>query len=83
MRKRISMVAFVLCALIGTVATSVPAQSIDRHALVTRHNVVVTRPDPDCPLQVGNGEFAFTADVTGLQTFPEFYRQIPLVTEAH
>ena len=83
MRKRISMVAFVLCALIGTVATSVRAQSIDRHALVTRHNVVVTRPDPDCPLQVGNGEFAFTADVTGLQTFPEFYRQIPLVTEAH
>lgn len=43
--------------------------AIDRHALVTRHNVTITRADPRTPLQVGNGEFAFSADVTGLQTF--------------
>jgi len=42
---------------------------IDRHALVTRHNVVLTNPDPKCILQVGNGEIAFGVDVTGLQTF--------------
>lgn len=42
---------------------------IDRHSLVTRHNVVLESFDPRCPLQVGNGEFAFAVDVTGLQTF--------------
>src|SRR5438132_5145517 len=57
---------------------------IDRQALVRRHNPVVTRPDPFAALTVGNGEFAFTADVTGLQTFPEDYRrQLPLCTASH
>ena len=32
---------------------------------------------------MGNGEFAFTADITGLQTFPEKYEQgIPLCTQS-
>lgn len=47
---------------------------INRKALVSRHNVRLVRPDPQSPLSVGNGGFAFTADITGLQTFPEFYR---------
>lgn len=46
---------------------------IDRKALVARHKIVLTRPDRLTPLSVGNGEFAFTADVTGLQTFPAFH----------
>jgi hypothetical protein len=60
------------------------ADSIDRRALVTRHNPVVTRVDPWAPLSVGNGRFAFTADVTGLQTFGDFYHAngIPLETLA-
>lgn len=33
------------------------------------------------PLSVGNGEFAFTADFTGLQTFPELYK-VPLGTQS-
>jgi hypothetical protein len=45
--------------------------SIDRRALVARHDPILTRHDPMEALQVGNGELAFTADVTGLQTFPE------------
>lgn len=54
---------------------------IDRHALVARHNPVLHRLDPDSPLSVGNGRFAFTADVTGLQTFAEAYDQtVPLGT---
>src|ERR1019366_407702 len=58
-------------------------QPIDRHALVTRHNVVLTTADVHSPLSVGNGEFAFTADVTGLQTFElDFNRGIPLSTMA-
>ena len=47
---------------------------IDRKALLARHKVVQKRPDWLTPLSVGNGEFAFTADVTGLQTFPEFHQ---------
>jgi hypothetical protein len=56
---------------------------IDRFALVTRHNVTLTEADPLTPLSVGNGQFAFTADVTGLQTFPDYYEKgVPLCTEA-
>ncbi|MBE3131877.1 MAG: glycoside hydrolase family 65, partial [Acidobacteria bacterium] len=54
---------------------------IDRLALVTRHNPVLRSFDAESPLSVGNGQFAFTVDVTGLQTFPEAYEQtIPLGT---
>jgi hypothetical protein len=56
---------------------------LDRRALVRRHNPVLRQPAPRSPLSVGNGEFAFTADVTGLQTFPEFHqRDLPLCTQA-
>ncbi len=54
---------------------------IDRQALVSRHHVILTSLDTESPLSVGNGEFAFTVDATGLQTFPEAYeRTIPLGT---
>ena len=46
---------------------------IDRFALVTRHNIHNSVTDSLSSLSVGNGEFAFTTDVTGLQTFPDFY----------
>src|SRR5689334_16927104 len=60
-----------------------PAGKIDRHALVTRHNVTLQRVDPTSPLMVGNGNLAFTADITGLQTFPEQYSPLaPLLTES-
>jgi hypothetical protein len=45
------------------------AETIDRHALVTRHHPVNLAFDPDSTLSVGNGGFAFGADITGLQTF--------------
>lgn len=48
---------------------------LDRQALVARHSITFTQPDALTPLSVGNGQFAFTADVTGLQTFPEFHAQ--------
>lgn len=48
---------------------------IDRFALVTRHNVVLNSIDTLGSLSVGNGEFAFTVDVSGLQTFPEVYEK--------
>ena len=42
---------------------------LDRHAIVSRHNPVMTKPDATDVLQVGNGEFAFGMDLTGLQTY--------------
>ncbi|EIW55854.1 uncharacterized protein TRAVEDRAFT_22277 [Trametes versicolor FP-101664 SS1] len=42
---------------------------IDRHGLVARFNPVRTASSASTPMQVGNGHFAFGADVTGLQTF--------------
>ncbi len=56
---------------------------IDRKALLRRHNPVVTSFDRLSPLSVGNGELAFTADLTGLQTFPALYESgIPLCTQS-
>ena len=46
---------------------------IDREALVDRNSPQVTAFDSLASLSVGNGEFAFTVDATGLQTFPEMY----------
>ena len=57
---------------------------IDRHALVTRHNFKFQSVSPENVLTVGNGNFAFTTDFTGLQTFPDFYHQgVPLCTMAN
>ncbi|MGA2438779.1 MAG: hypothetical protein ABSF57_09745, partial [Acidobacteriaceae bacterium] len=60
------------CAGWCTIAQTAP---IDRHALVTRHNIVVHSLDPNGAMAVGNGDFAFNFDVTGLQSFPEFYEK--------
>jgi protein-glucosylgalactosylhydroxylysine glucosidase len=57
------------------------AARIDRRALVRRHNPLIRAFDPLAPLSVGNGEFAFTGDITGLQTFPrEYENAMPLCT---
>lgn len=56
---------------------------IDRRALVERHHPSLRRVDPLSPFTVGNGRFAFTADVTGLQTCPDAYEDgIPLHTQS-
>jgi hypothetical protein len=64
-------------------APAAGAQPIDRRALVDRHAPVLTRIDRHAPLMVGNGELGFTADITGLQTFPDAYAPLaPLLTMA-
>nr|WP_321410300.1 hypothetical protein [uncultured Carboxylicivirga sp.] len=56
---------------------------IDRFSLVNRNNPVVNQMDSLGSLSVGNGNFAVTVDVTGLQTFPEEYKNgVPLGTQA-
>ncbi len=52
---------------------------INRQAVVTRNNPIITEADPLASLTVGNGHFATTVDVTGLQSFPfEYEAGVPL-----
>ena len=54
-------------------------QPIDRVAVVSRNNPVITEADPLASLTVGNGHFATTVDVTGLQSYPfEYEAGVPL-----
>ncbi|MBT29997.1 MAG: hypothetical protein CMO01_10095 [Thalassobius sp.] len=56
-------------------------EKIDRKSVVSRHNVKITEVDTLNSLSLGNGQFAMTMDVTGLQTFPEYYHKgVPLGT---
>ncbi|MCX6238062.1 MAG: hypothetical protein NTY07_11010 [Bacteroidia bacterium] len=47
-------------------------KKIDRKAVIERHKIITTVTNPKSPAQVGNGEFAFGVDITGLQTFVPF-----------
>ena len=75
-------IGFSLALIVSAFAAD--SASIDRAALVARHNPHVTNVDPWAPLSVGNGHFAFTADASGLQTFPDYYHEngIPVETLA-
>ncbi|KAH7138309.1 Six-hairpin glycosidase-like protein [Dendryphion nanum] len=42
---------------------------IDRESVVRQFNLKLNQSHPYSPVQVGNGNFAFGADITGLQTF--------------
>lgn len=59
--------------VLATINVSAQQPPINRQSLVQRHNITNTRIDSLESLSLGNGKFAFTADVTGLQTFPERY----------
>ncbi|MET0463019.1 MAG: hypothetical protein ABW007_07690 [Chitinophagaceae bacterium] len=62
---------------------TVSSQQIDREKLVRRHNPVIRSADTLASLTVGNGSFAHTVDITGLQTFAkEYERGIPLGTQS-
>jgi hypothetical protein len=72
-----------LAVLLPCLCGPATAAKIDRHGLVTRHHPGITRVDPASPFMVGNGSLGFTADITGLQTFPEAYSAlVPLMTQA-
>jgi hypothetical protein len=67
--------------LAAPAALAVAQGTLDRRAIVSRHNPTLRAFEPRSPLSVGNGEFCFTADCTGLQTFPQLYeKDLPLNT---
>ncbi len=72
-----------ILSLMATTALFAAKSTIDRKALVSRNNPVITYADTLASLSVGNGGFAFTTDITGLQTFPEYYHNgVPLGTQS-
>lgn len=75
---------FVVSFLVLSLGACLNAVPIDREALVSRHNPVLRQPEPRSPLSVGNGTFAFTVDVTGLQTLQALHSKegFPLETLA-
>lgn len=72
-----------LLAVVLAACGSEKQAPIDREALVARNNPQVSSFDSLASLSVGNGEFAFTVDATGLQTFPLVYKKgVPLGTQS-
>ena len=72
-----------LLVMFGACTHPVQQISIDRKALVNRNNPQFSAFDSLASLSVGNGEFAFTVDITGLQTFPDAYKKgVPLGTQS-
>jgi hypothetical protein len=60
---------------LGLLLNSLPAAGVsatERLAAVARFNPVRNHTNHDTPLQVGNGNFAFGVDITGLQTLRAF-----------
>ena len=66
----------------GSTIQSGPSSAIDRKEWVVRNSPTLHAIDPNAPFTVGNGGFAFGADITGLQTFADhYYREgIPVET---
>lgn len=77
---KLSAISFCITLAVGMSETR--AQPINRYDLVSRHNVQLSQVDALVPLSAGNGDFAYTADVTGMQSFDEYYfaNGIPLET---
>lgn len=56
---------------------------MQRRQWVMRHNPVLTRIMTDSPLTVGNGSFAYTFDISGMQSlYPDYLDKVPLCTMA-
>lgn len=78
MRKLLVIFCFIFC-LFGCKNND----SIDKQSVVSRHNVLINEIDTLNSLSLGNGRFAMTMDVTGLQTFPVHYQKgVPLGTQS-
>lgn len=81
--KKIIFITIVFLLFIPVCDAQMDTGKIDRRALVERHTVLIDQFDSLASLSIGNGGFAFTVDVTGLQSFPETYAKgVPLGTES-
>jgi len=69
---RVLILFFLFLNAVSPGNVNAATQKIDRKAVVERHRIITTSTDSQSPAQVGNGEFAFGVDITGLQTFVPF-----------
>ena len=80
-RRYISFIFFYFIIICNAIA--IAQKPINRQALVQRHTILNRSFDSLSSLSVGNGSFAFTTDITGLQSFPDAYaRGVPLGTQS-
>ena len=74
---------FVLLGVLCVFVVPSLSQKINRFDVVSRHNVKINKIDSLTSLSVGNGNFAFTVDATGMQSFPDAYANgVPLGTQS-
>ena len=64
-----SQQTWVKSLLLLSTTSSVAEGKIDRKSIVQQYNLKLNQSHPYSPVQVGNGNFAFGVDITGLQTF--------------
>lgn len=83
MNMKNPLFGIIICTLLLLGGCAAPKnEKIDREAVVKRNNPQITAIDSLSSLSVGNGNFAFTVDATGLQTFPDQYKNgVPLGTQ--
>ncbi|QGH32984.1 glycoside hydrolase family 65 [Gracilibacillus salitolerans] len=55
---------------------------MDRKSVVQKHNPRIDQVESLAPLSIGNSQFGFSVDFTGLQTYPEMY-ETPLGTQSN
>ena len=73
----------VIVALLFSCGEAQSPEKIDRWELVNRNSPHITEFEELSSLSLGNGNFAFTVDATGLQTYPELYSAgVPLGTQS-
>ena len=81
MNKNLTVLA-IFCIALFSCKNKIP-EKINRLKLVERNSPIVTQFDSLSSLSVGNGNFAMTVDATGLQTYPETYKNgVPLGTQS-
>ena len=81
--KKLSFLIILAVLLLGC-QSNIRKSGINRYALVTRNNILVEQADTLASLSVGNGNFAFTTDITGLQTFyKEYENGVTLGTQSN
>ncbi|MGJ7030106.1 hypothetical protein [Niabella hirudinis] len=83
MAKKTKWILCPLLCFLSIYTAEGQGSKINRRALVERHTVQLSTADTLASLSVGNGSFAFTTDVTGLQSFPDAYQKgVPLGTQS-
>ncbi|MFM2361293.1 MAG: hypothetical protein RLZZ316_195, partial [Bacteroidota bacterium] len=65
------------------ISFQIQAQKINRQKVIQRHNITINKIDSLSSLSVGNGNFCYTVDATGMQSFPDSYAKgVPLGTQS-